>query len=219
MYLQSTTPNYNIPYVGGLCEGFVEGTVGQATLPNPQNPTTTGVYPTASKAWQAHPTHPNELPPRGVRVAVFFTLGSTPAGHVALSLEDGRVASSTQAGYHPTAYIHPSLDDLIKVYSKNNNGCTYLGWSEYIGKIKVVRKDDMYPTKDNLQYFYDTTGYLGHPPNANDVAYWCNGTNNPAWSAGASAVWKDLSYDVGKWVKEHPDKSKYEPVTVYRKVA
>lgn len=153
-YTQLITPNYNIPYVGGLCEGFSEGTVGQASLPTPQNPMTYGVWnnavhpvnPGETGAWDqnyGNGNHPNELPPPGLRVPVFFELGSTPAGHVALMLEDGRVACSAQAGYHSTPYIYPNLDALIEDYAKANGGCTYLGWSEYIGKLKIVGEDTM----------------------------------------------------------------------------
>lgn len=143
-YQQLVTPNTNIPYVGGFCEGFVEGTVGQATLPTLTHQTMSGVYSTASNAWANLPgKHPGEQPPSGVTVPVYFSLGSTPAGHVAISLPDGRVASSTQSGFHTTAYIHPSLTDLINTYAKYNNGCTYLGWSEYIGKLQVVKEGDM----------------------------------------------------------------------------
>lgn len=144
---QLVTPDYNIPYAGGLCEGFVEGTVGQATLPARDkngNWQTYGPFPTAIAKWEAGlGNHPGEQPPSGVRVPLYFTLGSTPDGHTALQLEDGRVASSTQPGYHTTAYIHPSLEDLIDMYAEYNNGCTYLGWSEYIGKLRVIEGEDM----------------------------------------------------------------------------
>jgi len=141
---QSVLPDYDIPYVGGLCEGFVEGTVGQATLPTPSNPTTFGVYPSATAAWKANNgNHPNEPLPRGLRGAVYFKLGNNPNDHVAIQLEDGRVASSTQAGYHSTAYIHPNIEDLMRIYAKANGSCTYLGWSEWIGKVKVIEENTM----------------------------------------------------------------------------
>ncbi|MFE7720089.1 hypothetical protein ACFU44_13730 [Nocardia rhizosphaerihabitans] len=146
---QLVTPNYDIPYFGGYCEGFVEGTVGQATLPGPPKFITYGVWQNAvgpvnkgeTAAWAANyknGNHPNELPPKGVRVPIFFSLGSTKAGHVALSLEDGRVASSTKVGYNPTAFIHPGIQDLINTYTRYSGSCSYLGWSEYIGKVRVV---------------------------------------------------------------------------------
>lgn len=30
------------------------------------------------------------------------------------------------------------MQDLINTYAKYNNGCTYIGWSEYIGKLKII---------------------------------------------------------------------------------
>jgi len=149
---QVYTPNPYIPYVGGWCAGYVEGTAKQATIPTPKNPTTSGVWnnavapvnPGETAAWAANymnGNHPGELPPKGFIVPVFFSLGSTPAGHEALMLEDGRVASSSLEGYHTAPYIYPNLNALIADYAKYNNGCTYLGWSEYIGKQQVVRSN------------------------------------------------------------------------------
>lgn len=141
---QLITPNYKIPYVGGLCEGFVEGTVGEATLPTPQNPVTYGVYKSASEAWEkSKGNRYTSQPPKGFYVPVFFSLGNTKHGHVALTLPDGRVASSTQGGYNPTAYIHKNLQDLINVYAQANNGCKYLGWRDYIGNKKVIEVEEM----------------------------------------------------------------------------
>jgi len=153
-YTQLYLPDPYIPYVGGLCEGYVEGTAEEATFPykdKNNNWTTAGVYPTAIAAWNAgNGNHPNELPPAGLRVALHFALGNNKAGHTALQLEDGRVASSTQAGWHPTGYIHPNLADLIKVYTKANGSCTYLGWTEWIGRKQIVSKgDEMIPDNDN----------------------------------------------------------------------
>lgn len=62
----------------------------------------------------------------------------------------------------------------------------------------------MYPNKGDLVNFHNATGWLGHAPNDNDVAYWCSGTNNPAWAEGADAVWKALLYDVTTYVLNHP---------------
>ena len=141
---QLILPNYKIPYVGGLCEGYVEGTVGQATLPTPSSPTTYGVFPSATAAWKANfdgGNHPGELPPPGLRMAVYFTLGSTPAGHTAIQLEDGRIATTPKAGYHANPGIYPSLQAMIDDYAKHNNGCTYLGWSECIGKLRIIGED------------------------------------------------------------------------------
>lgn len=158
---QLITPNYDIAYTGGYCERFIENTTGQS-----------GVFASATDAWNAgNANHPGELPPSGVRVAVYFALGSTPAGHVALSLEDGRVASSTQEGYHTTAYIHPNLQNLISMYSLYNNGCTYLGWSEYIGKIKVVGENMSILTREEIIVEYQLVT-LGQNPPEDHIAAW-----------------------------------------------
>lgn len=150
---QLITPNYNIAYTGGECERFVENTTGQqgvwgaAVHPIPSQ----GIYTGAWDENYGGGNHPGELSPTGFYVAVYFELGSTPAGHVAIMLPDGRVASSTQSGYHTTAYIHPNLQDLIDIYAKYNDGCTYLGWSEYIGKLQVVKGENM-PTISQAEY-------------------------------------------------------------------
>lgn len=142
---QLITPNYNIGYTGGKCERYSENTTGQsgvwgaAVHPIPSQQIYTG-------AWDSNygnGNHPGELPPVGFSVPVYFELGSTPAGHVAIILPDGRVASSSQEGYHSTPYIYPNLNALIADYAKYNNGCTYLGWSEYIGKIQVVSGEEI----------------------------------------------------------------------------
>jgi hypothetical protein len=148
MYIQLSSPNVNIPYVGGLCEGYVEGTVGQATLPTPENPMTYGVYRSASQAWSSMPGTHKELPPPGVRIPVYFSLGNNKDGHTAILMEDGRVATSAKAGYNPMGYIYPSLQAMIDDYAKHNKGCTYLGWSEYIGKLQVVKEAPMGVTID-----------------------------------------------------------------------
>lgn len=145
---QITDANWRIPYVGGWCEGYVEGAWGQATLPTPSNQTTSGVWGSAMHKWNSNPgggNHPGELPPVGKTVPVYFSLGSTSYGHTAISLDDGMIASSSQGGYHTQGYIHQNLDNIIWVYGTYNNGCNYLGWSEYVGNIKVVEWYDITP--------------------------------------------------------------------------
>lgn len=150
-WIQQNDANWRIPYVGGWCEGFVEGAWGQATLPTPQNQTTNGVWSSAIAKWNGNPgngNHPGELPPVGKTVPVYFSLGSTSYGHTAISLDDGEVASSTQAGYHTQGFIHPTLNNLISVYGQYNNGCNYLGWSEYVGNTKALVWEDNHNIDD-----------------------------------------------------------------------
>ena len=177
---QVFTLNPYIPYVGGLCEGYVEGTADQATLPylNKQGKyTTDGVYSSAIAAWNnSKGNHPNEQPPKGVMVAVYFTLKNNLNGHTAISLGDGQVASSTQAGYHSGPFIHKSLQDLIDVYTKAQGGCTYLGWKEYIGNQQIVKEgEDMKVTAESCYNAFN--GVLMRPPTKEDIAKYVDNWN------------------------------------------
>lgn len=147
--------NWRIPYVGGWCEGYVEGAWGFATLPTPSNPTTSGKYASATAAWNAEPNKHYDQPPMGITVPVYFSLGSTSYGHVAIRLDDGKVASSTQTGYHTQGYLHPNIQNMIDMYAKYNNGCTYLGWGEHVAGNQIIKEDNMRPiTKTELYYTY-----------------------------------------------------------------
>jgi hypothetical protein len=178
MWKQLQDANWKIPYVGGWCEGFVEGSWGQATFPTVNKQITYGVYPSAMAKWNANPgngNHPGELPPAGVTVPVYFSLGSTPLGHVADSLSDGMVASSTQGGFHTQGYIHKNLQNLIDVYAQYNNGCTYLGWSEYVGNIRVVEPAQVNATDDQIRAAY--LEILERPVDDGALVHYRNYTN------------------------------------------
>jgi hypothetical protein len=119
-----------VGYTGGWCLAYVQ----DAFKTDHQDPD-------AMDAWNdnyLNGNHPNELPPVGKTVPVYFSLGNVPQGHVAISLDDGFVASSTLGGYHPKPYFHPNLQHMIDMYAKYNGGCTYLGWSEYVSTTRVV---------------------------------------------------------------------------------
>jgi hypothetical protein len=129
-YTQTRDANWKVPYVGGWCLKYVQDAFG-----------TDHPYASAIDAWNANfggGNHPGELPPAGRTVGVYFSLGNVPAGHVAIYLDDGTVASSTQAGSHTQGFLHPNLQNLISVYGQYNGGCTYLGWSEFVGTVRVV---------------------------------------------------------------------------------
>ena len=233
MYQQIVLPNYNIPYVGGLCEGFVEGTVGQATLPTPKNPMTYGVWANAvdpvrlgeTAAWNINyggGNHPGEQPPKGLRVPVFFKLGSTPAGHVAIELEDGRIATTPQPGWHPTAGIYPNRKSMIDDYARHNNGCTYLGWSEYIGKLKIVTKGD-YMEKPTGEQIDATINYLhwatfGKAP-AQDVFKSWKGLLKENYVEGLQKIFQSNDTSPEALKNKPSGGSVYEKVEVYRKVS
>lgn len=132
-YTQLQDANWRIPYVGGWCLKYVQDAFG-----------TDHPYASATDAWDANyggGNHPGELPPAGRTVPVYFSLGDVAAGHVAICMDDGTIASSTQSGSHAEGFIHPNLQNLIDVYGKYNGGCTYLGWSEYVGTVRVVHPE------------------------------------------------------------------------------
>jgi hypothetical protein len=138
------------PYEGGLCLKFVRECFGVPEF-----------APTAMDAWNK--THQiTGAPPKGVDVPVYFSLGNNPAGHVAVSLADGRVASSSLPGKHTVPYYHASIDALIKFYGQ---GIKYLGWSDKLGGVQIVKEGKVitnmetprtcYTPKDNKVHFFN----------------------------------------------------------------
>jgi hypothetical protein len=145
-YKQIVDANWKVPYEGGWCLKYVQDAFA-----------TDHPYGSAMEEWNSNPggtNHPWELPPVGKTVPVFFSLGSTGYGHTAISLDDGMVASSTQGGFHNQGYIHPNLQSMIDMYAQYNNGCTYLGWSEFVGNIRVVEWVSDNATADQIRQDY-----------------------------------------------------------------
>jgi len=139
--------NWRVPYVGGWCLKYVQDAFG-----------TDHPDPDATNAWNDNYGNGNhyDLPPVGKTVPVYFSLGNVPQGHVAISLDDGMVASSTQGGSHPQGYLHPNLNDLIAIYGRYNGGCHYLGWSEFVGTVRVVENATPMVTTAQVNELYQT---------------------------------------------------------------
>jgi len=167
MWNQLRDANWKVSYVGGWCLKYVQDAFG-----------TDHPYPSAIDAWNANygnGNHPNEQPPSKT-VPVYFSLGNVPAGHVAISLDDHTVASSTQAGTHPSGFLHPNLQNLIDIYGKYNGGCTYLGWSEYVGTVHVLQLQVVNATDDQIrQAFLDI---LERPVDDGALVHYRNYTND-----------------------------------------
>ena len=165
-YTQTRDANWKVPYVGGWCLKYVQDAFG-----------TDHPYPSAIAAWNANyggGNHPNERPLAGITVPVYFTLGTNTNGHVAISLSDGTVASSAQAGSHPEGFIYPNLQSMINAYAKYNGGCTYLGWSEYVGTVRVVQNviqggNNMIPNIDQLDALF--MAFRGRPAGGSELNY------------------------------------------------
>ena len=126
-WIQNRDANWRVTYTGGWCLAYVEDAFGTAHL-----------YPNATNSWENAKGKHYDLPPAGITVPVYFSLGNVPEGHIAISLDDLMVASSTQSGTHPQGYIHKNIQDMINLYGKYNGGCTYLGWSEELAGTTIV---------------------------------------------------------------------------------
>lgn len=167
MWNQLRDANWRVPYVGGWCLKYVQDAFG-----------TDHPYPSAIDAWNANygnGNHPGEQPPSKT-VPVYFTLGNVPQGHVAISLDDHTVASSTQAGTHPSGYLHPNMQNLIDIYGKYNGGCNYLGWSEYVGTVHVLQLAVVNAT--DAQITQDYLDILERPVDGGALAHYRNYTND-----------------------------------------
>lgn len=120
-----------------------------------------GVYPTAIAAWNAIPSqykHPNEEPPAGVAVLLWWKYLN--AGHTASGLADGTILSapystSPNAAYQQggtTQAVLPNRAVLERIYSNNGtHPLTYLGWSEYLVNVRVVQPQGNIMTKEQAQ--------------------------------------------------------------------
>jgi hypothetical protein len=124
-WIQLRDADMNVGYTGGWCLKYVQDAFG-----------TDHPFPTALSAWNGGQGNHTDIPPMGITVPIYLNLAKEPAGHVAIRLDDGLVASSTQAGYHPKPFFHPNIDNLMQAYAWYNP--SYLGWSEYVGSVKVV---------------------------------------------------------------------------------
>lgn len=71
------------------------------------------------------------------------------------------------------------------------------------GQVLKGSTNMVYPNKGDLINIYNDTGWPGHLPNLNDIAYWTSGTSNANWSKGADQVQKDLLYSVATYVSQH----------------
>jgi hypothetical protein len=145
-WVQTKDANWRISATGGWCLQYVRQAFGMPVL-----------QPDATAAWNSNdfPRRTGQ-PPAGITVPVYFSLGSTPQGHVAIRLDDLKVASSTKAGTQKTGYLHPNIQDLINMYAKYNKGCTYLGWKEGMGTTRFVTyvEDVRLATADEVRQAY-----------------------------------------------------------------
>lgn len=124
-YMQLVTPNPNIPCTPGWCLMYVRQTFRAPA-----------VEPDATTAWNnTQYKHRDMNFPDGCYVPIWFSHSQTPAGHVALLCPDGSVYSSSSAT-STTPTHHTSIAKLMSYYGGT---LTYLGWSEDISLVRVVK--------------------------------------------------------------------------------
>jgi len=147
-YIQVRGADTGITYTGGWCLKAVADAFG-----------TPHIFPTATADWLSGEhngdtslgNHNGQTPPDGVQVPVYLSLSKVPAGDVAISLGDGRIAAAAQSGTHKGLYIYGSLQAYINDYSRYNGGATYLGWSEGTENTRVVSYQPDITTQDLTQ--------------------------------------------------------------------
>lgn len=162
--------NWHITNTGGWCLKAVQDAFG-----------TDHPYPTAIAAWNANYGGGNHtsVPPLGMTVPIYLTINGVPAGHVAIRLDDGYVASSTLPGTHSQMYIHKNIQDLIDTYTRVYGGMTLLGWSEYVGTVHVVENVPAVVTATAAQVQQDYLDILKRAADADGLHhYTTNGMTN-----------------------------------------
>lgn len=133
-FKQVITPNPEVPCTPGWCLTYVDDAFNLEAHGKTKN------YRTALDAWGTSKSqHRDRNFPANCWVPVWFTLKNEPAGHVAILAPDGAVWSSS----HPTKkqpVRHGSLNEIINYYG--NLGLSYLGWTEDVGGVEVIRKEE-----------------------------------------------------------------------------
>lgn len=141
-------------------------------------------HPSAKDYWTyGLPGYDKVSDPQDGDIAVYDGHGVYTDGHIAIVC-DGGVFEQNADPDGSSAHIF-------------NRANTYL--------LGYLRKEDemkYYPNQGDLVNIHNqNNGWPGHMPNANDVAFWCNGTDNPAWG-NVNNVWTALVKDVGSYVSK-----------------
>lgn len=133
-YVQVVTPDVNVPGYSGGCLQYVDDGV------NPPNR-----QPTAQRSWdhavQTGVAHPNEEPPNGVWVPVYYSIDNgqwAGYGHVAWYYSDGNKTmiydSEYGAGVRSTPYSSGA-----ELFQHMGWQMRYYGWSEAVDGLTIVK--------------------------------------------------------------------------------
>lgn len=135
-YKQLKWANWQLPYTGGQCLNYVARAYGGPFSLKGRN------LSTAESWWNTLPDEAKRygLVPDGLEAPIFFRMEGEPAGHIAIRLADGTVASSSLYGVHNCAYHHPSLDDMMRFYGGR---LTYIGWSTAPFDSPIITEEEI----------------------------------------------------------------------------
>ena len=141
-YVQVVTPNVNVPGYSGGCLQYVDDGV------NPPNR-----QPTAQRSWDyavsTGVAHPNEEPPNGVWVPVYYSIDNgqwAGYGHVAWYYSDGKTTkiydSENGAGIRTQPYSSGA-----ELFQHMGWQMRYYGWSEAVDGLTIVKPKPQEPNK------------------------------------------------------------------------
>lgn len=133
MYINTRQPNLTIKGKAGWCLSVA---CDVWNVPH--------VYPKAIDAWNATSStnHPNELPPDASVVCYWsYIEKGTQYGHIATWVP-GRGLYSSPFNTLYGAEWYPSVAAMTLRIRRIDPTCKYLGWSETLSRVQLVRKDD-----------------------------------------------------------------------------
>lgn len=193
MTLQEFINKYNGKYVGdGQCGALVRQYWIEVDKTNPPS------YTSSKDYWfKPVPGYDKVQNPKPGDIAIYNGHGSFVDGHSAIYV-DGRVFEQNADPDGSPAHVYLRLNTYLLGYLHKQGGTMD------------------YPNKGDLVNIHNNQAWPGHDIGDNDVAFWCNGTNNPAWG-NVNNVWVALVNEVTNYAKAHPEG--FEPVTeqLYKK--
>lgn len=150
-FIQLVQPNLNISVQAGRCLEFTEDSFG---VPN--------LYANAWEAWQATQYKHLDRNFPDVAVPVWFDWSGNILwtdgvvrygryGHAAVRTRDGKVHSAPGVGVG--SKVFNNVDELTAYFG---GGMTYVGWSEDIAGVNVIKEEDMakIENRDQAKLFY-----------------------------------------------------------------
>lgn len=181
-WTQIVKPNVEINENAGWCLQYARRAFGADA-----------VETSAWAGWMSteHP-HEDRNWPSGVAVPVWFDWtgdvgsGRFRYGHVAVRTADGKIWSSPLSGYG-RAWFN-SVDDLVRAFG---GGMRYVGWSEDISDVRVVKKGtEVIGNKNHVEILFRQ--FFGRSATATEKERFAKNTLEYALNNGLYKYRKDL---------------------------